>query len=91
MKKKTSKLSWFGTGAFTIIGIVYIMPILIVLINSFKNKVFINKEPFKLPTKQTWVGTAECSRLDCIYHSWFRTCDPCMYFYVCMVYYKSKQ
>ena len=36
MKKKTSKLSWFGTGAFTIIGIVYIMPILIVLINSFK-------------------------------------------------------
>ena len=33
MKKKTSKLSWFGTGAFTIIGIVYIMPILIVLIN----------------------------------------------------------
>ena len=56
MKKKTSKLSWFGTGAFTIIGIVYIMPILIVLINSFKNKVFINKEPFKLPTKQTGVG-----------------------------------
>ena len=32
------------------------MTILIVLINSFKNKVFINKEPFKLPTKQTWVG-----------------------------------
>ena len=56
MKKKTSKLSWFGTGAFAIIGVVYIMPILIVLINSFKNKVFINKEPFKLPTKQTWVG-----------------------------------
>jgi len=41
MKKKTSKLSWFGTGAFAIIGVVYIMPILIVLINSFKNKVFI--------------------------------------------------
>ena len=36
MKKKTSKLSWFGTGAFAIIGVVYIMPILIVLINSFK-------------------------------------------------------
>ena len=37
MKKKTSKLSWFGTGAFAIIGVVYIMPILIVLINSFKS------------------------------------------------------
>ena len=31
-------------------------PLWMVLINSFKNKVFINKEPFKLPTKQTWVG-----------------------------------
>ena len=38
MKKKTSKLSWFGTGAFTIIGIVYIMPILIVLINSRQSR-----------------------------------------------------
>ena len=38
MKKKTSKLSWFGTGAFTIVGIVYIMPILIVLINALKIK-----------------------------------------------------
>ena len=56
MKEKRSKLSWFGTGAFTIIGIVYIMPILIVLMNAFKNKIFINKEPFHLPTKQTWVG-----------------------------------
>ena len=103
MKKKTSKLSWFGTGAFTIIGIVYIMPILIVLINSFKNKVFINKEPFKLPTKQTWVGIDNfLSAIDkyellsavgwtVFITVWFRTCDPCMYFYVCMVYYKSKQ
>ena len=55
MKKKVNCFG-FGTGAFMIISIVYIMPILIVLINSFKNKVFINKEPFKLPTKQTWVG-----------------------------------
>ena len=28
MKKKTSKLSWFGTGAFTIIGIVYILSLI---------------------------------------------------------------
>ena len=26
MKKKTSKLSWFGTGAFTIIGIYHADP-----------------------------------------------------------------
>ena len=30
------------------------MPILIVLMNSFKKKVFINKEPFRLPTEKTW-------------------------------------
>ena len=52
MKKK--KLFSAGTGIFTILGIVYIMPILIVLMNSFKKKVFINKEPFRLPTEKTW-------------------------------------
>ena len=43
MKKKRSALSTAGTGIFTILGIVYILPILIVLMNSFKKKVYINK------------------------------------------------
>ena len=43
MKKGRSALSTAGTGIFTIVGIVYILPILIVLINSFKKKVYINK------------------------------------------------
>ena len=43
-----------GTGVFTILGLVYIAPILIVLMNSFKKKVYINKEPFKLPIEKTW-------------------------------------
>ena len=51
MKKKTSKLSWFGTGAFAIIGVVYIMPILIVLINSFKTLEEAGKNFFALPSK----------------------------------------
>ena len=38
MKKKRSALSTAGTGIFTILGIVYILPILIVLMNSFKNE-----------------------------------------------------
>ena len=49
MKKKRSALSTAGTGIFTILGIVYILPILIVLMNSFKKKVYINKQPFQLP------------------------------------------
>ena len=52
--KKKQRLSMIGTGVFTILGLVYIAPILIVLMNSFKKKVYINKEPFILPTEKTW-------------------------------------
>ncbi len=55
MKKKKT-LSLVGTGVFTILGLVYIAPILIVLMNSFKKKVYINKEPFTLPIEKTWNG-----------------------------------
>lgn len=54
--KKRSRISTLGTGAFTIMGLVYIAPILIVLMNSFKKKVYINKEPFTLPAEKTWNG-----------------------------------
>ena len=54
--KKRSRISTLGTGAFTILGLGYIAPILIVLMNSFKKKVSINKEPFTLPTEKTWNG-----------------------------------
>lgn len=56
MKKKENFLSWLGTGLFTVLGIVYIMPILIVLMNSFKKKVYINKMPFQFPTEKTMAG-----------------------------------
>lgn len=55
MKKKKT-LSLIGTGVFTILGLIYIAPILIVLMNSFKKKVYINKDPFTLPTEKTWNG-----------------------------------
>ena len=56
MKTKKGIFSWIGTGAFTIIGIVYILPILIVLLNSFKKKVYINKEPFQIPSGKTFAS-----------------------------------
>ena len=52
--KKKRRLSMIGTGFFTILGLVYIAPILVVLMNSFKKKVYINKEPFILPNEKTW-------------------------------------
>ncbi len=54
--KNKKKWSTIGTCVFTILGLVYIAPILIVLMNSFKKKVFINKQPFSLPDEKTWNG-----------------------------------
>ena len=54
MKKERSALSAAGTGIFTILGIVYILPILIVLMNSFKKKVYINKQPFSFRMEKRW-------------------------------------
>lgn len=54
--KNMKKWSTIGTCVFTILGLVYIAPILIVLMNSFKKKVFINKQPFSLPDEKTWNG-----------------------------------
>lgn len=56
MKGKKNALSLFGTIGFSIMGVIYILPILIVLMNSFKKKVFINKEPFLLPSAKTFTG-----------------------------------
>lgn len=52
--KSKKILSLVGTIVFTLLGILYIAPIIIVLMNSFKQKTYINLEPFKLPVKETW-------------------------------------
>lgn len=53
---KKKMWSGIGTGMFAILGLVYIAPILIVLMNSFKKKVYINKQPFTLPDEKTLNG-----------------------------------
>ena len=44
------------TVIFSVIAVLYIMPIVLVLINSFKENNFVNLETFKLPTKESFVG-----------------------------------
>lgn len=56
MSRKKSLQSGIGTGLFSFISLVYVLPIIIVLFNSFKKKTFISIEPFKLPTEDTFVG-----------------------------------
>jgi raffinose/stachyose/melibiose transport system permease protein len=51
--------SFWGTVAFVfllILAVLYLAPILLVLMNSFKGRFFISDTPFALPNSQTFVG-----------------------------------
>jgi raffinose/stachyose/melibiose transport system permease protein len=39
-----------------VLGVLFIAPILIILLNSFKGRFFISDQPFQLPTSETFVG-----------------------------------
>ena len=41
---------------FTLLSIVYVMPIIIVVMNSFKRKAYVNRYPFKIGTGKMFVG-----------------------------------
>lgn len=41
---------------FSLLSIVYVMPILIVVMNSFKRKAYVNRYPFKIGTGKMFVG-----------------------------------
>lgn len=55
-KKSRAALGWAGTGLMAFLCVVWVLPVVIVLFNSFKNKLFINLAPFELPTEQTFIG-----------------------------------
>ena len=44
------------TALFIVISILYVMPIVVVLINSFKANSFVNSETFALPSAESFVG-----------------------------------
>ena len=53
---RKAKHGWILTLVFTLISIAYMMPIAIVLMNSFKRKIFISNRPFALPDVKSFVG-----------------------------------
>lgn len=53
-KKKASNSSVFIL--LTILAVIFLIPIIIVLINSFKSRFYISSAPFKLPDSETFVG-----------------------------------
>lgn len=56
VKEKMSAGQWLIFGFLCILVVVFLYPILFILINSFKGKFFISKDPFSLPSGDTFVG-----------------------------------
>lgn len=55
MKQKHAK-GRFLTVLFSIISVLYVLPIVIIIMNSFKKKAYISRAPFKIPTDKMFVG-----------------------------------
>ena len=58
VKKRYSIVSRVLTVFFAVLSIAWILPIILVLINSFKSNAYVNLSPFALPTSESFVGFA---------------------------------
>ena len=56
LAKKHTRSKTVMTVAFAVICIIYVLPILIVLMNSFKSNAAVNTETFALPNENSFVG-----------------------------------
>ena len=56
LKTREDRRKMALTVVFTVICVIYVLPILIVLINSFKTNAAVNTETFALPNSDTFMG-----------------------------------
>ena len=56
MEKRKTKHGALLTTIFSIISVVYMFPILLVLMNSFKKKAYISRKPFAITSGKMYVG-----------------------------------
>ncbi len=56
--KKSIRSHTVLTVIFSILSIIYVLPVFVVLINSFKANQYVNSETFAMPNSQTFVGLA---------------------------------
>ena len=55
--KKTAQIGqWILFACILVLSIIFLLPILIVIMNSFKGKLYISDMPFNLPTSDTFAG-----------------------------------
>lgn len=55
MGVRKAKHGWIYTIFFSLLSIAWVFPIILVLINSFKKKVYISRKPFTIPTDKMFV------------------------------------
>ena len=55
MGVRKAKHGWIYTIFFSLLSVAWVFPILLVLINSFKKKVYISRKPFDIPTDKMFV------------------------------------
>ena len=58
MKTRYSTASKILTVVFTVIGLIWLIPVLAVLVNSFKSNAAVNQNAFALPNAETFMGVA---------------------------------
>ena len=56
MNARKAKHGGLLTFVFTLISLVYVFPIVLVVINSFKKKAYISRKPFAIPAGKMYVG-----------------------------------
>ena len=95
MKARKAKHGWLLTLIFSVISVLYMYPIILVFINSFKKKAYISRYPFKIPKGNMFVGWENYIRKDGIFRSIFMDLiyycvlggfDCGLLFHVCVVY-----
>ena len=87
MKNKKSKIILILI--LTVISVLFIAPIVIVFMNSFKSKLFINSTPFAFPNADSFVGLANYGEgmiktgfLQAFFYYFIYNCSLCV-FYCC--------
>ena len=57
MNARKAKHGWIWTTFFAAVSLAWIFPIVLVLVNSFKKKVYISRDPFSLAVGKMFVGS----------------------------------
>ncbi len=56
MTERKQRSRWWLTGLLAVLAVIFLIPIILVVVNSFKSRLYISATPFALPNAQTFVG-----------------------------------